>query len=367
MIDTVQHDSEVGGIEDSNRVRLLVIVQALDHNDPTLSFFLPWVRELARHYESLNVVCLKKGLYDLPKSVQVFSLGKETARGAQSLKRISYIARLWRYAWKHRSEYDAVLIFQNQEYPLTTGWLWKVLGKKVYFWRNHYSGNWVTNIAISFCEKVFYTSRFSYTARFPNAVRMPVGIDTDVFRAVPSIERDRRGILFLGRMAPSKNPSLLIDALELLHAQGIPFHATFVGDPLPTHSAFYAALKKRVADSAIAESVTFAPGMPNTDIPLVYSAHTVSVNASASGMYDKTMFEAAACGCLVLASSNDFASVADPRCIFEEGNAQNLALKMEKLLALSETERSELSRGLETIVAENTVRAFGSRLAEEIL
>src|SRR6185436_5037637 len=129
------------------------------------------------HYEEIQVICLKKGDYDLPKNVHVYSLGKEAAHGPRSWKRLLYIARLWRYVWRLRRSYGAVLVLQNQEYPLSAGWLWLLLGKKVYLWRNHYMGNWITAMAIFFCTKVFYTSRHSYTAHFSKGVKMPVGID----------------------------------------------------------------------------------------------------------------------------------------------------------------------------------------------
>jgi hypothetical protein len=58
-------------------MKLLIITQKIDKNDPVLGFFHNWVKKFSENYESVNVICLYKGEYDLPKNVRVFSLGKE--------------------------------------------------------------------------------------------------------------------------------------------------------------------------------------------------------------------------------------------------------------------------------------------------
>lgn len=346
-------------------MKLLICTQAVDRDDPTLSFFLVWIRELARHFEHVEVICLKGGQHDLPAHVRVHSLGKEFASGPRIVKRVRYLARLIAYVWRLRRDYDAVLVFQNEEYPLVVGWLWNLLRKPVHLWRNHYEGSFVTRIAALFCRKVFYTSRYSYTARFKKAIRMPVGIDLELFKP-RSVERRPDSILFLARMAPSKRPEVLVEALERIASRNADFRASFVGDPLPKDEAYYAALISRVKKSAIASRVTFVPGVPNSRTPDIYSSHEFSINISRSGMYDKTIFEAAACGCIVLASSKDFAGEADARCVFEDGDANSLARKLEAMLALSREEREKISNDLRAFAERNSLTAFGERLAEEI-
>lgn len=344
-------------------MRLLVCVEAVDRHDPTLSFFLVWLKELARHFESLEVVALHGGEHDLPGNVRVHSLGKESATGSVIAKRLQYVRRLWRYAWKLRSNYDAVLVFQADEHVLAAGWLWTLLRKPIFFWRNHYKGDWRTNIALAWCRRVFYTSKFSYTARFAHARQMPLGIDLSRF--TPGGSRAPHSILFLARMAPSKRAEVLIDAVEFLPREA-DFRVSFVGDPLPQDAAYYASLKEGAARSLHATKISFLPGVANAQTPEVYRSHLISVNISRSGMYDKTIFEAAACGCIVLACSKDFAEGADPRCTFEDGDARSLAEKLLGILALSENERDILSQGLRAFAAKNSLTAFGERLHAEI-
>src|SRR3989338_2534636 len=136
-------------------MRLLIITQAVDNNDPVLGFFVSWIRELSKRFESVDVICLREGTHSLPANVSVHSLGKENLEienwKLKILRRPLYIMRFYRYAWSLRRSYDAVFVHMNQEYVLLGAILWKLLGKRVYMWRNHYSGGALTDTAAFFC------------------------------------------------------------------------------------------------------------------------------------------------------------------------------------------------------------------------
>jgi len=284
-------------------MRLLFITQVLDKNDSVLGAYHGWILSLAEQFESIEVICLFEGEHSLPKNVHVHSLGKE------KLTRSSYIyaLRCIRLVWSLRNSYDRVFVHMNQEYILLCGVLWRALGKRIYFWRNHYAGSFFTDIAASFCTKIFCTSEYSYTAKYPQTVYMPVGIDTALFKERPLVERVPRSILFLARMAPSKRPEMLVRALELLSEQDIQFTASFVGSPREEDREWFARLKEQVANSSFASSVSCTSAVPNSETPELFQSHQVFVNCSPSGMFDKTLFEASAAGATVLASSKDFA------------------------------------------------------------
>ena len=58
-------------------MKLLIITQKIDKNDDLLGIYHKWVKKIAAKCESVRVICLYKGEYDLPDNVKVFSLGKE--------------------------------------------------------------------------------------------------------------------------------------------------------------------------------------------------------------------------------------------------------------------------------------------------
>lgn len=306
-------------------MKLLICTQAIDPQDPELGFFPAWVEGLAHHAEQVTVFCLRANNYHFPPHVQVVVLGGN---------RISKAIALVRHSIRLRSEYDTVLVHMNQEYILVAGSLWKRMGKRVYLWRNHYAGTTATDIAARRSNKVFYTSKHSYTAKYPNAVKMPVGVDLELFTRLPEVPRDPRGILFLGRLAPSKRPHLLLQALELLMRKGVTFSASFYG-PSGSDLSYVEKLKDLVHELKLSESVQFMPPVAHAETPQIFNRFGIFVNCSPSGMYDKTLFEAASSECMVVAASKDFAELVPPRFVFEDNNPEDLARKLESLLSLS--------------------------------
>ncbi len=341
-------------------MRLLVFTQALDKNDPILSAYHRLVGEIAKNFDSVVAVCLKEGERDLPKNVKVLSLGKEKGES-----RWKYVSNFYRYIFGEK--YDAVLVHMNQEYVLLGGLFWRLMGKKVYLWRNHHAGSLLTDAAAFLCSKVFCTSRFSYTAKYKKTVLMPVGIDTEFFKRDAQATRHASSILFLARIAPVKKPHVLVEALKLLDAKGVRFHADIVGDPLPADAKYYGALKDSASGLAEFGKVSFHPGIKNDQTPLAYSSHEVFVNLSSSGMYDKTIFEAMACESLVVATNRNLEGLIDPRFIAREDDADDIAAKIEGLLRLKAGESEAFGRELRRVAdTKHSLKALGHKLAWEI-
>ena len=334
-------------------MKLLVITQVVDTEDPVLGFFVRWIEKFAKRVEQVEVICLKEGKYDLPSNVRVHSLGKE--RGRPLFGSIAYALRFLRLAWRLRRDYDTVFVHMNQEYVLLGGWLWKLLGKRIFLWRNHYEGSWKTGLAVAFCNTVFCTSRHSYTARYKKTTLMPVGVDTERFHPDARVACRPRSVLFLARMAASKRPEMLVEALAELAERGEDFQATFVGSPLPRDASYYEGLKAQ-ADLLLDERVTFLPGVPNGETPSFFRSHEVFVNCSPSGMLDKTLFEAAACGCRVLASSEDWRALAGEASYFNSSTP--LAERIHAAFA------GELPIPLASIVEANSLTTLVDRIME---
>ncbi|MBU6323774.1 glycosyltransferase [Patescibacteria group bacterium] len=87
----------------------------------------------------------------------------------------------------------------------------------------------------------------------------------------------------------------------------------------------------------------------------LFAANEIFVNTSPSGMFDKTLFEAGACGCTVLSSSKDFAALADPDTYFE--TPEQLAARLKTSL------EKGTERPLENIVREHSLEALAKTLS----
>ncbi len=318
-------------------MKLLIVTQIVDKKDTVLSFMHTWITKFAAEYEEVIVICLKKGEYDLPENVRVFSLGKESGES-----RIKYIKNFYRLITAERKKYDAVWVHMNQEYILLAGLLWKIWGKRIYMWRNHHAGSWLTHCAVCMCNRVFCTSKYSYTARFKKTILMPVGIDTEVFNEKKQSGRVSNSILFLARIAPVKKPDLLIAACGIVRKQTDIFSLSVYGDPLPKDITYAESLKTQVEKLGLGNNVNFYRGVPNTETVSVYNTHDICVNLSSSGMFDKTIFEAMACGTLSLSSNLNLIGEIDERLLFKEGDVEDVARKLSVLIGLDPVEKDKI-------------------------
>lgn len=279
-------------------MKLLIVTQKVDRNDPILSFFHRWLEEFAKRFEKVAVICLEKGEYNLPSNIKVLSLGKENAMIYHSvIRKLHYILRFYKYVWAEKSNYDAVFVHMNQEYVLL-GWkFWKLWGKKIYLWRNHAKGNFWTRLAILFSNKVFYTSPQSFTAKFKKSVQMPVGIDTDFFKPDQNVHRIQNSVLFLGRIAPVKK---VLGFVEWFNKLDEKFQATIAGAALPKDKNYEKLVRSRASDR-----IKFVGAVTQEEALKLYRTHETYVNFTPAGSMDKAIFEAAACGAKLVVKSPD--------------------------------------------------------------
>jgi len=340
--------------------KLLFVTQVLDMNDGVLGAYHEWVHELAQHFDRVEVICLAQGEVALPDNVRVHSLGKE--RGA--VPSVVYATRFLRLAWRLRHDYDVVCVHMNQEYILIVGLLWQLLGKRIYMWRNHYAGSWLTDVAASFCTRIFCTSKHSYTAKYKKTVYMPVGVNVVRFSEKTPVARVPHSILFLARIAPSKRPDLLLKALAVLHTKGEVFRASIYGSPTREDEVYYEGLKAQAQDLGLTDTVTFFPGVSNSQTPAVYQAHEIVVNCSPSGMFDKTLFEAAASGCIVLSVSEDFARVTTP--LLQFSSPEELATRIQFVWEMSPENKKETEQMLVRVASEHSLPHLISCLSEHM-
>lgn len=315
--------------------RLLIVTQALDLDDPVLSAYHDWLLALAPHFKSVEIVCLKLGRHTLPANVRVYSLGKEKGNQLRALYSIRFLSLVWQL----RHQYDSVFVHMNQEYVLLAGWLWRLLGKSVFMWRNHGKGSGWTRAASWFCKSVFATSSRSYTAAFRNAVLMPVGVEIDRFRTDTGVTRVPGSVLMVGRIAPPKHVREVVDALARLSLEGTSLTLTLVGDTQKRHEGYRADLMAVAGAANIGLSIR--GGVPHQELPRIYREHDIVVNVSDPGMFDKTMIEALASGCLLLTRHEDLALVLDP-VSRTTGDPRDIAESLKKLSALSPEERTRV-------------------------
>ncbi|MBI2618395.1 glycosyltransferase [Candidatus Kaiserbacteria bacterium] len=261
-------------------MKLLILTQKIDRNDPTLGFFHRWVEEFSKYCKSVTVICLEKGEYRLP-DVSVYSLGKE--RGIPRLKRLS---TLYFLLFTLRKEYDAVFVHMNPEYVVLGGFLWKLWGKTISLWYTHKSVDLKLRLSVILAHTIFTASKESFRLKTSKLRIVGHGIDTDLFRPDPSVVREDWW-LSAGRLNKSKRHDIAIreakDAGRELRIAG-------EGPERPALETLARQLDVKVI---------FLGGVGHTKMPDLFRRALLFRHTSETGSADKVFLEALACGCPV--------------------------------------------------------------------
>ncbi len=283
-------------------MRLLICTQALDSEDPVLGFFHRWVLEFAKHCESIEIICLRKGKYDLPAHVHVHSLGKE--RGTH---RVVRFFRFYYFALRFLFRCDAVFIHMNPEYAIL-GWpLWKLAQRRRLLWYAHKSTDLKVRLGSHLVDAICTASPESFRLKRPNVTVTGHGIDTTLFALERPPTPDFLRLIAFGRIAPSKGLMTIFEALPELPRSGVPYQLLVVGASVTRDDQRYEAeLHSFVERFHLQDKVLFAGSKTPAEIPKLLANSDIMLHASTTGSLDKAVLEAMAAGCIVI-SSNDAA------------------------------------------------------------
>lgn len=350
-------------------MKLLIITQKVDKDDPILGFFHRWILEFAKHFELITVICLEEGTHELPSNVRVLSLGKvksqklalDLDRGSKVKNKVAYAMRFYKYIWLERKNYDAVFAHMNPIYVALGGFVWKMLNKKVALWYTHKNVDLKLRIAEKFADKIFTASKESFRLESPKVKIVGHGIDTDAFSPAPDSTRNKGVILSVGRVSSTKNQLAIIQGFETLIAHGYSGKLLIVGDAVTQEDLRY---KKELQDyvlfRSLGDRVMITDGVPPDKITDVYRLADLFVNLSSTGSLDKAVLEAMACGLNVLTSNEAFRSILSKENL-TDGTPKDVAYK---LAALANDPVDPKLR--ECVVRNHSLTPLIARLASEL-
>ena len=333
-------------------MKLLIITQKVDKNDPILGFFHRWIQEFASQIEQVTVIGQFVGEYDLPSNVIVKSLGKEKGKS-----RMGQILQFWKYQKELRSEYDVVLVHMTPIWVVLGQRLWKKFNKPVYLWYEARGGGWALPKALAHVRKVFGATAYGLPLQSAQHVIMGHGIDTEMF-SLPETPRDPTLVVAIGRITRVKRYDIILKTIAALpekyrlEVRGVtitPSDADALQKLMDLRHSLH--LEGRVAEVAAATHV---------QIPALLKKASLFLHAAEGGL-DKAILEAMSCGCPVVTSSRAARGVLPEECVATE---DTMAAKANAVLALSSEKREELGKRLRQIVLENHSL---SRLVERMI
>lgn len=320
-------------------MRLLIVTQKVNKDDPILGFFHRWIIEFAKHCESIVVICLEEGVHELPVNVRVLSLGKElsVASGQWSVvSKFRWLINFYRYIWRERNSYDAVFVHMNPIYVVFGGIIWRLMRKNIYMWYTHKHVDQKLKIAQGFVRKIFTASKESFRLSSDKVIVTGHGIDTDYYVPIPRPdEHDSIKLITVGRVAPVKNVDLIVDSFTELRKNRSDMSLTIVGGATTSaDKKYFENLKHSVVESGLSGLISFTGPVAPQEILLYLQDSDIFVNMSNTGSLDKAVLEAMACGLITVSSNEAFKEILSPHSLFvKEQTVDNCGAVLSKLLA----------------------------------
>ena len=290
-------------------MKLLILTQVVDKNDPILGFFHRWIDEFAKHCERVTVICLRSGAYEFPENVRVFSLGKE---GGES--RFKYIVRFYTYIWQEKNNYDSVFVHMNHVYILLGGIFWRLMKKKIGLWYVHKSVTPALKVAVVLANIVFTTSPESFRVNTKKVNYVGHGIDIEKWGEIEIKKKHGFNVITAGRISSTKRIAEMIEAVKVLNLRGVRTTLTIVGASVTKEDEVY---EKMIMDGA-GPNVRFVGAIPHDQLPEKIAESDVFLNLSDTGSMDKAVLEAIAAGVPVVSSNAAFRDMLDEYDLFSK-------------------------------------------------
>ena len=309
-------------------MKLLVITQSVDLKDPVLGFFHGWLEEFSTQCQNVTVLCLRKGAFDLPNNVEVFSLGKETGNS-----RLVVLLNFLRFIFLKSKNYDGIFIHMNPIYLVFGGLLWKFLGKKVFLWYSHKNVDWKLRVATFFSSKIFSTSKEGFGIKSNKVVFVGHGINLSDFKNILPRERFKGEEVVLtsvSRISRVKNIDVLIDALSHINNQVFNLKVNLYGDVLSDDDRSYKKeLEEKIAVLGLSKKISFCGFVKHDEILSVYNNSDIFINLSDDGGMDKVVLESLLCYCPTFFKNKSFLNIyGDLGKQFHFENFEDLSFKI---------------------------------------
>lgn len=340
-------------------MKLLICAQVMDKNHPILGFFHGWVLEFAKHFAEVHVICLQKGVLELPAHVFVYSLGKEDEES-----NVKYVYRFYKYFahvfFKVRVEYvffhmGAVLTVLAMPFFM----LRKLRGTTFYWWKAHGHIYWFGRFALHFVDRVYTSTETGFPIVTKKRRIVGQAIDTSRF-VFPEVTARRKEVVYVGRIVPIKRLEDFIEVAKKVVARYPEHTFTVVGplDDIAYVQKLYALCRKYKLENV----VTFAGSKTQEELVPLYQRASLFLNTSLTHSMDKTVLEAMLCGCIPVTANNAFEELLSPEGLYcETASVGGYYDALEKCIEVSDT--SELRKRLcNNVISAHSLTTFPSRI-----
>jgi glycosyltransferase involved in cell wall biosynthesis len=322
-------------------MKLVVITQLLDEEDPALGATVAKLRALAERVDELVVLALRVRPTELPSNVRVHAFDAPT----QPLRGVRLLAAL---VPELRHGPVAVLAHMSPVYAVIAATATKPARVPLLLWFTHWRASRTLWLAERASTRILSVNARSFPLSSTKLIETGHGVEVPGELPPPRAEDGVLRALALGRTSPAKGLEALVDAAALL--SDLPVELELRGPSLTDEErAHRSALAARIAAAGLTARVRLEGPVGQSDVAGVYAGSDLLVNNMRAGALDKVVFEAAAAGLPVLVASDGFAQLVDGLDVplrFAQDDAAEIAARVRGLYELGRDGRAALGAEL---------------------
>ncbi|MCX5970611.1 MAG: glycosyltransferase family 4 protein [Coprothermobacterota bacterium] len=204
----------------------------------------------------------------------------------------------------------------------------------------------IGNRILSRCRSVLAWSSDAYSFMKLRAPQGKVslflpGIDISLFQTDPTMRFYQNGeisLLVVARLHPYKGYDVLLQALSLLHNEGVQFRLSIVGE-----GDMKPGIQAEISRCSLEHLIRFLPPIPHSEMPRVYRSHDLLILPSHRDTIGMCVPEAMACGIPAIVSTGagakDYIIPGETGLVFPAGDARALADCIKALANESQLQR----------------------------
>jgi glycosyltransferase involved in cell wall biosynthesis len=319
--------------------KLVFVTQQVDPAHPTLGAASAMVGALAERVDEVVILAAAADVGALPENVRFRSFAAPT----QVLRGLRFETALARELVRGRP--SAILAHMSPIYAVLAAPLARPLRLPLLLWFTQQRGGSALARAERVVDAILSVDVRSVPLASSKVRAIGHGIDLGGFVCSERAARDTPlRLLSLGRYAEVKGHDIALQALRMLLDQGIAAELIVRGEEATPHDATVRAhLWKLIDQFALRDHARLLDPVPRTEVPALFAATDVLVNATHGAAADKVVYEAAASCLPAVAASPVFDTFLPPELRFPDGDAGALAARV---AALSRGELPALGREL---------------------
>jgi len=279
---------------------LIIFNYEMNQDSKALAFCIDWVNAIAKNFDKVFVITLRKGKFIVDSNVEVFSLDSDRT------DRIIQILKLYKILFKlHKThKIDGYFVHMAHKFVPFIYPFAKYYNQKIVLWYAHKSIPMSLKISEKLVDRIFSISFQSMRLQTDKFKPIGHGIDTaNRFILKDSFSKKIKNIITVGRISKVKNTDLIVKSFLSLNKDDIFLY--IAGDVVSNEDKIYLQEIKKLIPKEKEKNIIFLGNVSFDELPKFMQKIDLAVNLG-DGALDKAILEPMAMGIPII-TSNDSA------------------------------------------------------------